>query len=521
MMHWADKLAEDLIARHPERDHFTCASGISPSGMIHIGNLRDIVTIALVGRALRERGKAVRLLHSWDDYDRFRKVPKNVPESFAEFIGLPLLKVPDPFGEFASYAERFEVPFERALAELGIDIEFLHQGVNYPSGVYRDAIIEAVRKRREIFDISERRKNKDDGDEARENYFPLAIYCEQCSKDSTRFSPTDEIELVFAYHCQACGHDGVVDLKTANNVKLPWKVDWAMRWRHEDVTFEPAGKDHATSGGSYEVSSVISREIFSHEPPMFQPYEFIGIRGLTGKMSGSTGLAMSPSDLLEIYQPEVMLWMYGRVAPMKQFDIAIDDQVVRTYDEFDKTLLGEPKLETDQRALDLVKIDGRSVYPVPFRQLAGFSGIVQGNAAALEPILAEMGLHFSRDQFEERLQKAAAWIARYVPEQHVAIRDARNTEYYATLSDDERRWVADLHSWLVDESDLSLDRATERVYAIPRSDAMSEKELSAAQKRFFQIVYNLIFGKDRGPRLGTFLAAVPRERYVELLDFAV
>ena len=46
---------------------------------------------------------------------------------------------------------------------------------------------------------------------------------------------------------------------------------------------------------------------------------------------------------------------------------------------------------------------------------------------------------------------------------------------------------------------------------------LTDKEQGARQRRFFQVVYNLVFGTDRGPRLGTFLAAVPRERYERLL----
>jgi lysyl-tRNA synthetase class I len=34
-----------------------CASGISPSGPIHLGNLREVVTAHLVAEALRRRGR--------------------------------------------------------------------------------------------------------------------------------------------------------------------------------------------------------------------------------------------------------------------------------------------------------------------------------------------------------------------------------------------------------------------------------------------------------------------------------
>ncbi len=539
MTHWADKIATELVELRPDVDVYTCASGISPSGQIHIGNLRDIATIFFVGRALADRGKRVRLLHSWDDYDRFRKVPKPneaklaqlpawlatrmrsyaVPDSFEEHIGRPVAAVPDPSGEYESYAARFVSEFETSLKGLGLDIEFVHQAAMYPSGVYRDAIIESVAKRGPIYDILAKSKTSGPSEAERARFVPVNVYCDVCGKDSTRVSLVDGSETSLQYTC-ACGHDGLVDLCVATNVKLPWRVDWAMRWRHEGVVFEPFGKDHATAGGSYESSSEISREIFGYEPPVPAPYEFIGIHGLGGKMSSSTGVLLKPADLLEIYQPEIVLWMYARFAPMKQFDVAVDDQVLRMYDEFDRALTGDPQIESDERALELSRVEGRTVVPVPFRQLTGFAGIVQGNAAALESIFDRMGTPHRAEEFAERLAKADAWLERYVPDQRVVIRTDRDTDLFESLTDTERAWVRDLHSWLVATDATTIDEATERVYEIPKVADATEKENAAAQRRFFQIVYGLLFGRTRGPRLGTFLAAVPRERFVQLLDFS-
>ena len=41
-MHWAYEVAR--IRKHPNKETFVCASGISPSGSVHIGNFREIVT---------------------------------------------------------------------------------------------------------------------------------------------------------------------------------------------------------------------------------------------------------------------------------------------------------------------------------------------------------------------------------------------------------------------------------------------------------------------------------------------
>jgi lysyl-tRNA synthetase class 1 len=517
-MHWADEIAEDLIKRHPQREVFNCASGISPSGPVHVGNLRDIVTIWLVGKCLRDRGKRVHLFHSWDEYDRFRKVPKGIPESYGEFIGRPLTRVPDPLGDYESYAARYEHQFEESLRELGIALEFRYQTKMYQSGLYKDGIIEAVRARKTIYDILASYRTQGGSEQEREKYFPITIYCEACGKDTTEILLADDSETAIRYSCSSCGHQGTVDLNYAFNVKLPWKIDWAMRWRYEDVVFEPGGKDHATAGGSFEVSSEISKRVYHFEPPFFQPYEFIGLKGLTGKMSGSTGQLLTPRDVLQIYQPEVLLWVFARVPPTRAFDLVVDDQIHRIYEEFDKTRLGESKFPTDKRALELARIPGREIHPVSFRQLTSFSGIVQGNRQALELIFDRTGTPCRQELFDERFQKAENWLEHYAPDQRTVLLSQRNNDYFQTLASHEKDWVKELYRWLK-VAKFGLEEATEKVYAIPKQPGMKERELAAAQRRFFQIVYNLLFGKDKGPRLGTFLAAVPLEQYVDLLNF--
>ncbi|MDE6420110.1 MAG: lysine--tRNA ligase, partial [Lachnospiraceae bacterium] len=115
-MHWSDLIAEEIIKRNPNKEEYVCAAGISPSGSIHIGNFRDIATSLFVVRALERKGKKARLLFSWDEYDRMRKVPVNVAkvaEDFEKYIGYPYVDVPNPFEtEHATYAEYFDKEFE-------------------------------------------------------------------------------------------------------------------------------------------------------------------------------------------------------------------------------------------------------------------------------------------------------------------------------------------------------------------------------------------------------------------------
>ena len=152
-MYWADEIAEQVINTYPDATVYTCASGISPSGEVHMGNLREVVTTWFVVKALRDRGKKVRFIFSWDNYDRLRKVPADLDQDLNKYVGMPLDKIPDPFGCHGTWAKHFQQPFIDALAELGVEVEHLFQADRYTSGLYADKMIEAVEKRKQVYDV--------------------------------------------------------------------------------------------------------------------------------------------------------------------------------------------------------------------------------------------------------------------------------------------------------------------------------------------------------------------------------
>ncbi len=126
--HWADIYADRIIRERGDKELYVCASGITPSGTVHIGNFREIITVDLVVRALRDRGKEVRFIYSWDDYDVFRKVPANMPqkEMLREYLRKPITLTPDPYGLEKSYARRNERDLEELLPRVGIHPDFIY-----------------------------------------------------------------------------------------------------------------------------------------------------------------------------------------------------------------------------------------------------------------------------------------------------------------------------------------------------------------------------------------------------------
>lgn len=499
---WGDGIARMIVEELPKESVYTCAAGISPSGVVHFGNFRDVITSYAVNQGLERLGKKTRLIFSWDNFDRFRKVPVGVPESFVEHIGKPLSKVPDPLGELSSYAERFQAPFVEAMKRLGIEIEYKDQTKSYESGIYDDLIEIAISKRDRVAEVllsfmteKAMREKNINAKVYRENFYPISVYSRFTGKDFTKILGCDGMRV--AYKCLETGKTETVDLREEHIAKLNWKVDWPMRWSYEQVHFEPGGADHAAPGGSYDVASVLAKELFNFEPPVFVEYLFVGIRGLGAKMSGSRGNAVSPLDLLDIYEPDLLKWMYKKRRPNQSFELAFDTEIYRQYDEYD----GE-----HSRAK-----------AIPFRRLVGLGQIVQWNESKLLKVIEALGLDYDKNIIARRLLLARNWLIKYNPDQLIELRNDVNSEYASGLSEERKAQIKQLHNELADKKDASVEELEFLSYKIPKKPELSEKELKKAQREFFKDVYNLLIGKDTGPRLSTFLWALDRNKVLVLL----
>ena len=527
MSHWSEEIAKKIIARNPNKPEYVCAAGISPSGSVHIGNFRDVATSYFVVRALRKLGKKARLLFSWDEFDRLRKVPVNVAkitEDFDKYIGYPYVDVPNPFGGEETYAQHFEQEFMNSISKFGIDMDYRYQGDMYRSGKYVEYILHALKKRHEIFDIIDSHRTQDAVEGERDAYYPVSIYCSECKRDTTKITSLSDDCRTATYECK-CGHTGTFDFTKDFNCKLAWKIDWPMRWLYEGVDFEPGGKDHASLNGSYDTAKDISSKIFNYPAPIFQGYEFIGIKGMTGKMSGSSGLNLTPDTLLKLYQPEIILWLYSKTEPLKAFDFCFDDGILRQYFEFDKMLTdvrNGTANELVQSIMEYCSVDGNVINTVPMGLLVQLGSVVNFNEEMLETVFNKIGTPYTRQEFGERLNRAKFWLEQCAPDQVNRLRKTRNFEVYETLSDDEKKEIELLHAYL-SKGGYTLDDLNTELYAIPKKvfgENLADKELKTIQGAFFKNVYKLLIDRERGPRLYLFLFAVERDSYVGLLDFS-
>jgi len=545
---WVAAAADQVIAEGKRRgpdSPLVCASGISPSGPIHLGNLREIMVPHFVADEIRRRGLECRHILSWDDYDRLRKVPARLPASFAEHIGRPLTAVPDPCGEHENWAEHFKIPFRAALAELGVEVTEISQTEMYTSGAYREQILHAMRNRERIDAVLGRYRTKkveateadeDEDDEASTSsgYYPYKPYCAACGRDTTTVSSFDEESTEIRYTCQ-CGHGDGFALSEGNGGKLVWKVDWPMRWAYEGVTFEAGGVDHSSPGSSFTVGSQLVREVFNGQPPSYLGYSFVGIGG-AAKMSGSAGGAPTPTDALQILEAPLLRWLYARRKPNQAITVAFDQEVNRLYDEWDalgrKAGAGQAdpaELAVRERSIGSATRTLRSTERVlPFRTLASVVDITTGDEEQTLRILRDFTVDAplaSLDQARPRLDRAQAWVTGYVPaEERTHVRTEADRARLEQLSPTEREALKLLLDGL--DEHWSLPGLTSLVYGVPKLqaglelDAPASPELKTAQRALFSLLYLLLVGRDTGPRLPTLLLALGAERIRTLLSVA-
>ena len=547
---WSQRLAEEVVERIAAADAgrpIVCASGISPSGPIHLGNLREVFTTHLVAEALRDAGHDVVHLHSWDDYDRLRKVPKDIDPKlgFERHIGHPLALIPDPCDpDGGSYAEHWMGEFTRALSELGIELHEVRQSERYPAGTYNAQIRRAMDARGPIFDtLAEQQtagRHETPLEQRRREYFPFKPFCETCGRDDTTVSAYDPAAEIATYRCRH-GHDGTMSLADGETIsgKLVWKVDWPMRWAYEGVRFEPAGEDHHAPSGSFTVGRTLVHDVFGADAPHSAVYSFVTLAGVGGKMSGSSGAAAVPSAALRLLEPAIVRWLYIRRLPSQSFAIDLSPRAVqKLYDEWDRFVDAARQPDAGAAEATMYRLATRSSSgtvastkrPVSFRLLAAAADLTQGNREQIGRIVAQHldepvdSIDALLDELEPRLQCALNHVELLPGEQRTTVRERFDTATWEGLDEATAANVAALVSEL--GGAWTFDGLTALVYAIPKlqlglpRDAPPSPGLKVAQRTFFKALYQLLCASDTGPRLPTLMLSIGPERTLELLGGA-
>ncbi|MDR1826546.1 MAG: lysine--tRNA ligase [Rickettsiales bacterium] len=522
-LHWADLIARRIVEERGDKELYVVASGITPSGTIHIGKFREIITTELVSRALIRMGKKVRFIYSWDDYDTFRKVPSDMPdqEKLKTFLYQPIVDIPDVYGTEDSYARHNEVTLEKIAPVLGINnIEFICQSKMYRSGVYNDLIIKIMDNREKIKSILQQFKTG----EIAENWHPIETYCAACNRDRVVFSNYDSAKKTVDYECKLCGHKETLNLRESRRLKLPWRIDWPMRWAFEGVDFEPGGTDHSSAGGSFDTSKMISKEIFEGAAPVYAKYAFVLPKGEKKKMSSSVGNGFSVESVLEVYTPEMVRWFFASYKPDAPFNMAFDIDVIKNYENFDmmeRVVYGIEGDNDEKRAawrrvyeLSQINSDGRISDAMPlqpaFRHLCTILQINEMDAEKARGFWAgQIKSDVDERRYRDRAERALFWLSNFASDDFKFALNAKKRGD-VPLSDIEKAFVADIRA-AISSDDFTDERALHnRIGSLIESRGLVPADA-------YRVLYQLLISRDKGPKLAGFIIGAGKERVLDLL----
>jgi lysyl-tRNA synthetase class 1 len=505
-MHWADVLA-DVLSRKNKKH--VLATGITPSGPIHIGNMREILTTDAVYRSLIDIGEDADFIYIADDYDPLRKVYPYLPDYYEKYVGIPISSIPCPCGNHKSYADHYLTSFLNSLKEIGVKPRVYRASLMYKNGDYKGAIqiaLENVNKIREIIQkISKRNLTKE--------WIPFNIQCKNCQ----RISQTNPILYeypIIEYRCN-CGYEGEVDIRSGGVGKLPWRIDWPARWKMLGITFEPCGKDLATVGGARDTGKRIVEDIFKYPHPALLVYEFILLKG-KGAMHSSKGTALSSEEMLKMTPPEVLRFLIMKNQPSKHIVFDSGLGLLNLVDEYDKEeriyfgleniVKGMKDYERIYELSQPYKIPKKIPFQLPYRHLVTLIQI-GNNWNQIKNILIrtkQIPKDFNSENEENlknRLKNVKYWLDHFAPD-NVKFKLSKNA-INLKINEEQKNFLSSLikkFSNIIWEAE-NIHNAIHDV----------SKNESITIKTAFKTIYQILLDQEKGPRAGYFLSNLNKD----------
>lgn len=495
-MHWSVAIAEEIVKQRKENKHVV-ATGITPSGDIHVGNLREIIIGDEIHSALRELGVDARLIYVADTFDPLRRRYAFLPLEYETQVGKPLSEIPDPEGCHSSYAEHYLQPFLDSLDKLGIELDIFRADELYRSGHYVDVIKEAILRRDDLARIL-----KDvSGRQMPEHWSPFSPRCNACGRITAAIVQGYDLTKAEAYYECECGNTGAASFKGGG--KLAWRVDWAARWKLLGVTIEPFGKDHAAPGGSFDSGKKISTEIYNYEVPYPIPFEHIllktkGENGTKAKitaMSSSRGTNIPVHTMLETVPPEILKHVISRVKPDKHIELDPSLPLLHLIAEYEREIGGIGKGVAAE---------------IPFRHLLTLVQIARDDFPKLLEVTKRSGYVVPEtEEEEEELRKKAVyvenWLRNYAPPSlKFELQVEFPTEAINSLSAAQKKALS-LMAWgIAGGTNLSASEWHDKIYEVASATNEEAKEI-------FKAIYIALLKKPSGPRAGWLLASLDTE----------
>jgi lysyl-tRNA synthetase class 1 len=523
---WPFEEARKIVARlnKTPKDVVIFETGYGPSGLPHIGTFGEVARTTMVRHAFRVlTGDSIktRLISFSDDMDGLRKVPDNVPnrDMMAGHLGKPLTRVPDPFSnEYPSFGAANNARLRAFLDRFGFAYEFVSSTDYYCSGRFDETLLRMLAAYDSVMEIILPTL----GPERRATYSPFL----PISPRSGIVLQVPTIERNVAkgtvVYVDPDTNEKVETPVTGGHVKCQWKADWAMRWVALGIDYEMAGKDLIDS---VKLSGEICRALGANPPESFNYELFLDDKGQ--KISKSKGNGLTIDEWLRYASPESLsLFMYREPKAAKRLYF---DVIPRHVDEYQQYLDAYQRQDGKQRLSNPVwhihsgnppKLD----MPITFAMLLTL--VSSSNAENAETLWGFIGRyrHGVTAQTHPHLDALVSYAIHYY-------RDfVMPTKTFREPSEVERAALIDLRDALAQlPANANAEQIQEVVYEIGRREPFLDKSGKGKTKdgkpgvslEWFNMLYQVLLGQEKGPRFGSFVAVYGLHNTVEMIDGAL
>jgi lysyl-tRNA synthetase, class I len=531
---WPFEEARKLRARleRHESKEVIFETGYGPSGLPHLGTFGEVARTGMVRHAFRVlTGDSVKtkLIAFSDDMDGLRKVPDNIPnrDLILPHLGKPLSRVPDPFGEYDSFAAHNNARLRAFLDQFGFEYEFMSSTETYRSGRFDEALLRMLGCFEEVQAIMLPSLRE----ERAATYSPfLPIHPRTGVVMQAPVLSHDMAAGAIRWRDPATGEEFTTPV-TGGHCKLQWKPDWAMRWYALGVDYEMAGKDLIDS---VKLSSRITRVLGADAPAGFNYELFLDENGQ--KISKTKGNGLTIEQWLAYASPESLsLFMFQKPTAAKRLYF---DVIPRTVDDYLGFLEAYPRQEWKERLgnpvwhihagappePELLTHDGHGHATVSFAMLLNLVAVSNAeNSAVLWGFLRRYYPAASPEthpRLDSLVRYAVAYFRDFVAPK----------KRYREVDEVERGVLTAISSMLSELSaDASADEIQHALYdiarPIPRYQDHSAKGATAARpgvsNDFFNMIYAVLLGENQGPRLGSFIVIYGLDETRELINKAL
>jgi lysyl-tRNA synthetase class 1 len=504
---WPFEQARQVIERLKRRpkDQVIFETGYGPSGLPHIGTFGEVARTTMVRHAfevLTDGKVKTRLISFSDDMDGMRKVPPNLPnqEMLKAHLGMPVSRVPDPFGTHESFAAHNNARLRAFLDSFGFQYEFYSAAAQYSSGAFDATLLRML----ERFDAIMAIMLPTLGEERRETYSPFL----PISPKTGRVLQVPTLErnvakgtIVFR------DEDGerIETPVTGGRVKVQWRADWALRWTALDVDYEMSGKDLIDS---VRVSSQIVKALGGVPPETFNYELFLDENGQ--RISKTKGNGIAVEDWLR-YAPQESLSLYQFVKPKTAkrlyFDVipkAVDDYLACLEAYFRQS----PAEQLENPAWHI-----HAGHP-PHRRTPVSFGLLLNLVSAAHAETKEHLWRFITKYAPGETPQNNPFLDYLVAHAIIYYEDfVKPAKRFRPPTDKERAALEDLARRLrALPGDADAETIQNEIYAVGKDHAFEPL------RDWFKALYEVLLGQEQGPRFGTFVAIFGRAETLALIE---